>query len=245
MSRSPCPRGPGTSTRSRSTPLLVQIGRQYHPAHPYQSPRVTVHVADGRQYLQDTQQHYNLILYALPDSLTALAGQSAIRLESYLLTSRGARGSPGAPGTRWHVRDVQLLRAVRAQQVRDDDRGRISPGSRARSWAGCQRPADGRPDRPARRARCRTAPASGTAPGWPRPPTTARSPTCPARPSRATTCGCWARSCSPRCCLSGSAAARSPGCGPISTSRSWAPPSCCWKPRASCSSRCCSAPPGS
>jgi hypothetical protein len=68
-------------------PLLVQIGRQYHPARPYQSPRVTVHIGDGRQYLQDTNQRYNLILYALPDSLTALAGQSAIRLESYLLTS--------------------------------------------------------------------------------------------------------------------------------------------------------------
>ena len=68
-------------------PLLVRIGRQYHPARPYQSPRVTVHIADGRQYLQDTRQRYNLILYALPDSLTALAGQSGIRLESYLLTS--------------------------------------------------------------------------------------------------------------------------------------------------------------
>jgi hypothetical protein len=67
-------------------PQLLAIGRQYHPAHPYQSPRVTTHVGDGRQYLQDTSQHYNLIVYALPDSLTALAGQSAIRLESYLLT---------------------------------------------------------------------------------------------------------------------------------------------------------------
>jgi hypothetical protein len=47
---------------------------------------VTVHVADGRQFLQNTTQHYNLILFALPDSLTALAGQSGIRLESYLLT---------------------------------------------------------------------------------------------------------------------------------------------------------------
>jgi Spermine/spermidine synthase domain len=66
-------------------PLLLAVGRQYHPAHPYQSPRVTTHVDDGRQYLQDTSQRYNLIVYALPDSLTALAGQSAIRLESYLL----------------------------------------------------------------------------------------------------------------------------------------------------------------
>jgi spermidine synthase len=81
-------------------PVLVRIGRNSHPAHPYQSPRVTIHVADGRQYLQDTKRHYNLIVYALPDSLTALAGQSAIRLESYLLTSQAlaaarARLAPG------------------------------------------------------------------------------------------------------------------------------------------------------
>jgi hypothetical protein len=81
-------------------PLLVQIGRRYHPARPYQDPRVTIHVADGRQYLQDTRQRYNLILYALPDSLTALAGQSAIRLESYLLTAEALAAARAhlAPG---------------------------------------------------------------------------------------------------------------------------------------------------
>ena len=81
-------------------PLLLAIGRQYHPAHPYQNPRVTTHVGDGRQYLQDTSKHYNLIVYALPDSLTALAGQSAIRLESYLLTTQALAAAKAhlAPG---------------------------------------------------------------------------------------------------------------------------------------------------
>ena len=81
-------------------PLLLRIGRQYNPAHPYQNPRVTTHVADGRQYLQDSPRHYNLILYALPDSLTALAGQSAIRLESYLLTDQALAAARAhlAPG---------------------------------------------------------------------------------------------------------------------------------------------------
>ncbi len=69
-------------------PALLQIGRDQHPEHPYQNPRVTAHVADGRAYLQDTSQHYNLILFALPDSLTALAGQSNLRLEGYLLTEQ-------------------------------------------------------------------------------------------------------------------------------------------------------------
>src|SRR5438034_323488 len=81
-------------------PQLVAAGRQRHLNHPYQNPRVTVYVTDGRQYLQDTSKHYNLILFALPDSLTALAGQSGIRLESYLLTEQSIAAARAhlAPG---------------------------------------------------------------------------------------------------------------------------------------------------
>jgi hypothetical protein len=79
--------------------LLLRVG-QAHPAHPYRSRRVSMHVGDGRAYLEDTHQRYNLILLALPDSMTALAGQSALRLESYLLTeqSLAAARSHLAPG---------------------------------------------------------------------------------------------------------------------------------------------------
>jgi hypothetical protein len=81
-------------------PQLVAAGLQRHPDHPYQDPRVTVDVTDGRQYLQDTSKRYNLILFALPDSLTALAGQSGIRLESYLLTEQSIAAARAhlAPG---------------------------------------------------------------------------------------------------------------------------------------------------
>jgi len=80
-------------------PLLVKLGNM-HPNHPYSSPRLTAHIDDGRAFLQDTTQHYNLILFALPDSLTALAGQSGIRLESYLLTEQSIEAvrSHLAPG---------------------------------------------------------------------------------------------------------------------------------------------------
>ncbi len=69
-------------------PQLLHIGRQQNPSHPFDSSRVTTHTADGREYLQDTNKRYNLILFALPDSLEAVSGQSAIRLESFLLTSQ-------------------------------------------------------------------------------------------------------------------------------------------------------------
>ena len=81
-------------------PLLMQRVGQAHPDHPYRSSRVSRHIDDGRAYLQSTHSRYNLILLALPDSLTALAGQSALRLESYLLTeqSLAAAKSHLAPG---------------------------------------------------------------------------------------------------------------------------------------------------
>ena len=67
-------------------PLLYRLGRDRHPDHPYQDPRVSVHIEDGRSFLHDTDRRYDLVLYAIPDSLTVLAGQSSLRLESYLLT---------------------------------------------------------------------------------------------------------------------------------------------------------------
>ncbi|HEY6279943.1 MAG TPA: spermidine synthase [Streptosporangiaceae bacterium] len=82
-------------------PLLPKIGRA-HPDHPYQNPRLTVHIADGRAYLQATRTKYNLIVFALPDSLVALSGQSALRLESYLLTEQSvaaAKADLAAGGT--------------------------------------------------------------------------------------------------------------------------------------------------
>lgn len=67
-------------------PRLLEIGRQLHPARPYADPRVDAHVNDGRAFLEQTDAAYDLIIFALPDSLTLVAGQSSIRLESYLFT---------------------------------------------------------------------------------------------------------------------------------------------------------------
>jgi hypothetical protein len=72
-------------------PLLYELGRDLHPDRPYDDPRVTVHVEDARSFLHDTDARYDLVLYAIPDSLTVLAGQSSLRLESYLLTEEAMR----------------------------------------------------------------------------------------------------------------------------------------------------------
>ena len=134
-----------------------------HPNHPYSSPRVTAHIADGRAFLQDTSQHYNLILFALPDSLTALAGQSGIRLESYLLTEQSLQAVRGPPGAGRHVRDVQLLRAVPVR-TGTRPRSRTRSGGRPAPRSGRRSAAAGWPCSPSIPAgRCRTAPVTGTA----------------------------------------------------------------------------------
>lgn len=67
-------------------PRLQQIGAQLNRDRPYQDPRVSVHMDDGRAFLEQTDSRYDLILFALPDSLTLVSGQSSLRLESYLFT---------------------------------------------------------------------------------------------------------------------------------------------------------------
>jgi hypothetical protein len=67
-------------------PAIYRLGRAYHPDHPYQDPRVRVHLDDGRNFLRATTRKYDLVIYALVDSLVLHSGYSNIRLESYLFT---------------------------------------------------------------------------------------------------------------------------------------------------------------
>src|SRR5438094_1764407 len=67
-------------------PRIHAIGVQLNPDRAFQDPRVTSFVNDGRAFLEQTTRRYDLILFALPDSLTLVAGQSSLRLESYLFT---------------------------------------------------------------------------------------------------------------------------------------------------------------
>jgi hypothetical protein len=76
-------------------PSLQRLGSSLHPDHPYQDPRVTAYINDGRAFLQQTQRHYDLILFALPDSLTLISGQSSLRLESYLFTTEAMQAARG------------------------------------------------------------------------------------------------------------------------------------------------------
>jgi SAM-dependent methyltransferase len=95
-------------------PELLAIGERLHPERPYDDPRVRQYVGDGRAFLEQTDDRYDLIVFALPDSLTLVSGQSAVRLESYLFTLEAFQAAadhlaPGGAFTIYNIYREQWL----------------------------------------------------------------------------------------------------------------------------------------
>ncbi|HEX6484763.1 MAG TPA: hypothetical protein VF043_38460, partial [Ktedonobacteraceae bacterium] len=67
-------------------PTILNLGRRFNPDHPYSNPHVKTVVDDGRAFLENTNQKFDLIIFALPDSLTLTSSNTTLRLESFLLT---------------------------------------------------------------------------------------------------------------------------------------------------------------
>jgi predicted membrane-bound spermidine synthase len=67
-------------------PVILRLGAERHPDHPYSDPRVTVVNDDARHFLRTTTTRYDLIVFALIDSLTVQSSFSGVRLESYMFT---------------------------------------------------------------------------------------------------------------------------------------------------------------
>jgi SAM-dependent methyltransferase len=70
---------------------IYEIGKQYHPEHPYDSPKVTIHIADARNYLNTSNKKYDVIVYALLDSHTAFSSLSSLRTDNYVFTAESLR----------------------------------------------------------------------------------------------------------------------------------------------------------
>ena len=72
-------------------PAIIRLGRAHHPDHPYSDPRVTVINDDARHFLRTTTKQYDLVVFALIDSLTMQSSFSGVRLESYMFTEESFR----------------------------------------------------------------------------------------------------------------------------------------------------------
>lgn len=69
-------------------PAILKIGITNNPDRPYSDPRVVRHLDDGRHFLRTTDRKYDLVVYALVDSLILHSGYANLRLESYLFTEQ-------------------------------------------------------------------------------------------------------------------------------------------------------------
>jgi len=67
-------------------PVIQRLGVRKNPDRPYQDPRVSVYIDDGRHFLRTTDHRYDLVVYGLVDSLILHSSYANIRLESYLFT---------------------------------------------------------------------------------------------------------------------------------------------------------------
>ena len=81
-------------------PLIADLGKRHNPNHPYDDPRVNLVIDDGRAFMSRTRRRYDLIVFALTDSLVKVSSMSQLRLENYLFTVDSVRraGSLLAPG---------------------------------------------------------------------------------------------------------------------------------------------------
>jgi hypothetical protein len=99
-------------------PVISRLGRRYHPDQPFSHPGVTVHVDDGRAFLRRSREQYDLIIFALPDSLTLTSQFASLRLESFLFTEEAfqearARLAPGGALVLYNFyRETWLLRKL-------------------------------------------------------------------------------------------------------------------------------------
>jgi spermidine synthase len=66
-------------------PAIINIGREFHPEHPYFSPKVLVVNDDARSFFSTTTEEYDVISFGLLDSHTTTALTNA-RLDHYVYT---------------------------------------------------------------------------------------------------------------------------------------------------------------
>jgi len=67
-------------------PVILGIGRQYRPEHPYSSPRVTVYADDARSFLRKATKKYDLIGFGFLDSSSLLSSFFSLRVDNYVYT---------------------------------------------------------------------------------------------------------------------------------------------------------------
>ena len=67
-------------------PLVADLGVKFHPEQPYSNKRVKLTINDARNFIKETENKYDLIVYSLLDSHANLSSKGGVRLDSYVYT---------------------------------------------------------------------------------------------------------------------------------------------------------------
>jgi len=67
-------------------PLVADLGIKFHPEKPYLNKRVKLTINDARNFIKETDEEYDLIIYSILDSHANLSGKGGVRLDSYVYT---------------------------------------------------------------------------------------------------------------------------------------------------------------
>jgi SAM-dependent methyltransferase len=78
--------GAGRVVAVEIDPLILSLGKKLHFEHPYDSPRTRVVVDDARSYIQNSKDHFDLIVFSLLDSHTTSSSFSNIRIDNFVYT---------------------------------------------------------------------------------------------------------------------------------------------------------------
>jgi hypothetical protein len=74
-------------------PIILGFGRNLHPDKPYLSPKVRLFNTDARQFIDNTKEKYDLIVFGTLDSMTRLSALSNVRLDNFVYTSQSIKAA--------------------------------------------------------------------------------------------------------------------------------------------------------
>jgi len=75
-------------------PAIAHLGHELHPERPYDSSKVQLHINDGRAFFHQAHasgQRFDVIVFGLVDSQTALSVMSSLRLEFFCTVAKAFR----------------------------------------------------------------------------------------------------------------------------------------------------------
>jgi hypothetical protein len=76
-------------------PVVAAISRRFNADAPYNDPRVTLHVDDGRSFIAKARPGYDLVTFGYLDSQALFSSMSNLRLDGYVYTVESIRTAYG------------------------------------------------------------------------------------------------------------------------------------------------------